>query len=65
MDQTGSMHRPPRRIDPEPEPARPAAQLRRLDAADLLAGAREVVLVHGDAEYRLHLTRNGKLILTK
>lgn len=31
----------------------------------LLAGAREVLIRHGDEEYRLRLTANNKLILTK
>jgi hemin uptake protein HemP len=38
---------------------------RRLSSAELLAGAREAVIVHGQDEYRLRLTSNGKLILTK
>jgi hemin uptake protein HemP len=37
----------------------------RIPVADLLAGGREVVLVHESTEYRLRLTSNGKLILTK
>lgn len=38
---------------------------RRLLSADLLAGGREAVIVHGQDEYRLRVTGNGKLILTK
>ena len=37
----------------------------RIPVADLLGGGREAVLVHESAEYRLRLTSNGKLILTK
>lgn len=37
----------------------------RIPIADLLGGGREAVLVHDGAEYRLRLTSNGKLILTK
>jgi hemin uptake protein HemP len=44
-----------------PEPA----SVRRLAVADLLQGARELILVHHGAEYRLRITGNGKLILTK
>ena len=44
----------------ESEPSR-----RRIEVADLLGDAREVCLVHGDAEYLLRLTSNGKLLLTK
>ena len=32
---------------------------------DLFRGGHEVVIVHGDDEYRLRITRAGKLILTK
>jgi hemin uptake protein HemP len=38
---------------------------RRFNLRDLLGQDRELVLVHGDAEYRLRLTSNDKLILTK
>lgn len=34
--------------------------------ADLLfRGRQEILIAHGDETYRLRLTRNGKLILTK
>ena len=39
--------------------------VRRIDVHDLLAGGREAVLLHSNEEYRLRLTSNGKLILTK
>jgi hemin uptake protein HemP len=39
--------------------------LRRLRVAELLAGEREVILEHGGQDYRLRITANGKLILTK
>lgn len=42
-----------------------AAPLRRLLATELFAGAREVIIVHRDQEYRLRITSNDKLILTK
>lgn len=38
---------------------------RRLDVNDLFADAREIVLVHRGTEYRLRITSNDKLILTK
>jgi hemin uptake protein HemP len=44
-------------------PERPAP--RTLTTAELFAGRREIVIVHGDAEYRLRVTRANKLILTK
>ena len=37
----------------------------KLDVQTLLRGGREVILLHGAEEYRLRLTSNGKLILTK
>ncbi len=46
--------------------ARPEPPDRREVQADqLLRGARELVIRHGHSEYRLRLTRNDKLILTK
>lgn len=37
----------------------------RVESLHLLAGGRELVIQHGAEEYRLRLTRNDKLILTK
>ncbi|HXJ02667.1 MAG TPA: hemin uptake protein HemP [Micropepsaceae bacterium] len=37
----------------------------KIDAGTLLASGREIILVHKDTEYRLRLTSNDKLILTK
>jgi hemin uptake protein HemP len=37
----------------------------RFQSAELLGAAREVVIEHAGEEYRLRLTRQGKLILTK
>ncbi len=36
-----------------------------VDSRRLLGGARELVIRHGTEDYRLRLTRNDKLILTK
>ena len=41
------------------------ARLRRLKVSELLAGDREAILEHGGQDYRLRITANGKLILTK
>ncbi len=38
---------------------------RVVDVAVLLGEQRELVIRHGGERYRLSLTRNGKLILTK
>ncbi len=46
--------------------AEPAIESRlRIDSRDLLQGARELIIRHGDQEYRLRHTQNDKLILTK
>ena len=37
----------------------------RLQLADLLEGGREAIIVHNGEDYRLRVTANGKLILTK
>lgn len=38
---------------------------RRWKSSELFCGQRELVIEHEGAEYRLQLTRQGKLILTK
>jgi len=43
----------------------PSKPVRRVDVHDLMDGARETILLHQGEEYRLRLTSNGKLILTK
>ena len=54
-----------------PEPHTPrekaaAAPTRRAVASDdLFQGLRELVILHRNDEYRLRITRAGKLILTK
>jgi hemin uptake protein HemP len=45
--------------------ARCAPPVPRIAIGDLLAGGREAILLHDGTEYRLRLTSNGKLILTK
>jgi hemin uptake protein HemP len=49
---------------PPPEEA-PTAPPRRIGSHELLDGRTTVVIDHGGQEYRLRLTRNDKLILTK
>jgi hemin uptake protein HemP len=36
-----------------------------LDVRDLLGGGREVIIIHAGERYRLRVTANDKLILTK
>lgn len=62
-----AMTDPPSMGDPpssEPTPSR-EEHLRTVRSADLLQGAREVLIQHDEKVYRLRLTRNGKLILVK
>jgi len=37
----------------------------RIDSRDLFVGTREIIIGHGDDRYRLRLTAQNKLILTK
>jgi hemin uptake protein HemP len=37
----------------------------RIDSRDLFVGTREIIIGHGDHAYRLRLTSQNKLILTK
>ena len=39
--------------------------IRKLNTSDLFAGETEISIQHKDEEYRLRITSNGKLILTK
>jgi hemin uptake protein HemP len=55
--------RPPFR--PDSRPPEEKAESRCVQADVLFAGARELRILHGGEEYRLSITRNGKLILTK
>jgi hemin uptake protein HemP len=37
----------------------------RIDSRELFAAEREIIIAHGDESYRLRLTSQNKLILTK
>jgi hemin uptake protein HemP len=41
------------------------AQTPVFDVRELLAGGREVIIIHAGERYRLRVTANDKLILTK
>lgn len=58
------MSLPPVGPRPASAPDRAPAR-RRVPAADLFRGGREIVILHANGEYRLRITRNDKLILTK
>jgi hemin uptake protein HemP len=38
---------------------------KRVNSWDLFRGARDLIIVHNGEDYRLRITRLGKLILTK
>ncbi len=46
-------------------PRQTAARPVRVRVSDILAGGREAILEHDGQDYRLRITVNGKLILTK
>lgn len=41
------------------------SRMKRWTSQELFAGERELVIVHAGNEYRLRLTSQGKLVLTK
>ncbi|MCE5234255.1 MAG: hemin uptake protein HemP [Mizugakiibacter sp.] len=53
------------RTRPSSAPSRQSTTAPRIESRHLLHGARELVIEHLGGEYRLRLTRNDKLILTK
>ncbi len=57
LDVPAVANRPPKRSFTRPVP--------RIVVEALLAGGKEAILLHDGTEYRLRLTSNGKLILTK
>jgi hemin uptake protein HemP len=64
-------NQPPAVSDPMAAPAPGSERTSRasaprvVEARALLRGSRELLIRHGPCEYRLRLTRNDKLILTK
>jgi hemin uptake protein HemP len=42
-----------------------AVRENRIDSHDIFASSREILIVHGEDLYRLRLTSQNKLILTK
>ena len=57
--------RPPR--DPTAAQIAHSAPMRpvRVRVSEILSGGREAILEHNGEDYRLRITANGKLILTK
>nr|WP_314261559.1 hemin uptake protein HemP [uncultured Devosia sp.] len=50
---------------PLPENSAESTQTRHVTSEELFAGGEEVTIVHRGAPYRLRITRQDKLILTK
>ncbi|MEX2450442.1 MAG: hemin uptake protein HemP [Rhodospirillales bacterium] len=46
-------------------PAAQPAAVPSIKSEALLGGTKEIFIIHGKEQYRLRLTANGKLILTK
>ena len=49
-------------------PARPASMpvpVARVASSEIFRGGRQIVILHRGQEYRLHITKADKLILTK
>lgn len=62
----GGMNKDRRNPDGATTPGPPVKPtVARVRCTDLLRGARELVIEHAGEEYRLRITSNGKLILTK
>ena len=53
------------RADPGDRGPGPSARRRMISSRELLGDQLELLIEHQGAEYRLRLTRQGKLILTK
>ena len=55
--------------EPDGPPGAPVMPLeacpRRIHSPALFRGNREIVILHGGAQYRLRITKGDKLILTK
>jgi hemin uptake protein HemP len=50
---------------PEPVQRDASKSTREVRLEDLLGGGRELIIRHGEELYRLRVTRNGRLLLTK
>lgn len=59
------IHNGYRQMAAGPRPAPEPRSVRTLSSVSLFQGAREIAIEHGEALYRLKITRQGKLILNK
>ncbi len=51
--------------NPDPQKKQESAKRKIYRSEDLFGNEREIVIEHGDAQYRLQITKAGKLILNK
>ena len=51
--------------DKRHDPVSPSSNRMRIDSRQLFASQNEIIIEHQGEEYRLRITSNGKLILTK
>ncbi len=58
-------HPAPKKADAQPQTPKAAASLRTIDSQALFGEAKQVLIVHQGETYKLQITRQGKLILTK
>ncbi|HMN70375.1 MAG TPA: hemin uptake protein HemP [Rhodoblastus sp.] len=56
---------PPRKSAQSDPPQSPDRKPREIDLRDLVGSDREIAIVHDGERYRLRVTANNKLILTK
>jgi hemin uptake protein HemP len=64
-DMTANVPTPIRNLkEPSATPARDGTP-RRINISDILKNDREIIICHGGDDYRLRLTSNNKLLLTK
>ena len=60
------MNKPaPQTAGPQPQPARATPPPRTVDSQTLFGTASQVLIAHQGETYKLQITRQGKLILTK
>ena len=53
------------RSGPSKDPHKDSKEPRQFSSNDLFKGARELIINHGNDQYRLRVTMSDKLILTK
>jgi hemin uptake protein HemP len=59
------MHPPMTDQHPQPDAKHEASVVREIGSAEIFRGQKTVVITHEGVQYRLHVTRNNKLILHK